>query len=586
MTIEAEAARAENAGGSADPDGPTPPGRRRLLLPLLLVGGWLLATAWRIWLARHALMPFAHTDEDSYLNTARALAGGPGGFSSENETLRRIGYPLLIAPAFLLDRDFVDTYLLVRVINAALNATVLPLAYLLGRRLLGLRPGPALAAAAGAATLPAVAFHATVAMTDAVLGPLLLAWLLAVHRLVERPGPVTAAVCGALAGACHLVHSRGVVIVAGYALLVLALVVRRRLGPAALSAAVLPVLAAALGNEAGVRLLGETVHLLGDPADGNAVRAVTSARGLSQVLASVGTQVWYLMVVTFGLAGLAGAEAVTRLCRRGGDAVSWTFGVALLTTVGVAVGAEVVLAGVPDRVPDAIYARYVQMFAPFWLLAGIGLLFGTAYRPLLRRAGVTVLLLAAGGVLIHVRLAQAVAQDAPLRWGAFSAPDLMALTGGWRQMRPLVGSAIGVAACLLFVLMLATRPRRARTSLLAIVLTALIVVNVATMQVVAQRLIRPLALAGTPTPSVTELGIRPPERVAASTGVPYQLRFNLSHQVTWTEVRWFGDRPPAGTEVVLARWAPGEPDDWDGTRYGFVLVGGDPELKWAGWRRR
>ncbi len=410
MTVEAETIRAEDPDGPVDRRAAAWPDRRRWLLPLLLVGGWLLATAWRIWLARHASMPFAHTDEDSYLNTARALAGGPGGFSSENETLRRIGYPLLIAPAFLLDREFLDTYLLVRVINAALNATVLPLAYLLGRRLLGLRSGPALAAAVGAATLPAVAFHATVAMTDAVLG-----W----------PWHFSSAV-GWARCRCWRRAAGGV---------------------------------AALGNEAGVRLLGDTVHLLGNPASGNAVRALTSVRGLSQVLASVGTQLWYLTVVTFGLAGLAGAEAVTRVCRRGGDAARWTLGMALLTTVGVAVGAEVVLAGVPDRVPDAIYARYVQVFAPFWLLVGVGLLFGAAYRPLLRRVGVTVLLLVVGGTLIRLRLDHAEARGARLRWGGFSAPDLMALTDGWRQMRPLVGSAIGVAGCLLLVLVLAIRRR-------------------------------------------------------------------------------------------------------------------------------
>ncbi|MBX7268091.1 hypothetical protein KIF24_19985 [Micromonospora sp. Llam7] len=136
MTVDAEAIRVAAAAA--------PPRRRPVLplVPLLLVLGWLLGVAWRVWLARNASMPFAHTDEDGYLNTARALAGGPGGFSSENETLRRIGYPLLIAPAFLLDREFVDTYLLVRLINAALNATLLPLGYLLGRRLLGLRRPP------------------------------------------------------------------------------------------------------------------------------------------------------------------------------------------------------------------------------------------------------------------------------------------------------------------------------------------------------------------------------------------------------------------------------------------------------------
>jgi hypothetical protein len=37
--------------------------------------------------------------------------------------------------------------------------------------------------------------------------------------------------------------------------------------------------------------------------------------------------------------------------------------------------------------------------------------------------------------------------------------------------------------------------------------------------------------------------------------------------------------------VVFVRWAPGEPDDWDGTRYGFVRLGGNPEQRWAAWRR-
>ncbi|GIJ81083.1 4-amino-4-deoxy-L-arabinose transferase [Micromonospora phaseoli] len=574
MTAEAEAIRAADAGRSA------PPARRGRVLPLLLVLGWLLGVAWRVWLARHAGMPFAHTDEDGYLHTARALAGGPGGFSSENETLRRIGYPLLIAPVFLPDRDFADTYLIVRIVNAAVNATLLPLAYLLGRRLPGLRRGPALAAATVAATVPAAVFHSAAAMTDAVLAPLLLAWLLAVHRLVERPGPAAAALGGALAGACHLVHSRGLVVVAAYAGLVLALVVRRRLGSAGLLVAVLPVFVAALANEIGVRLLGDTVHLLGNPPAGNDLWAVISGPGLAQVLASTGTQLWYLMVVTFGLAGLGGADAVLRLRRPGDEPGRWTTGVALVVTVGVAVGAEVVLAGVPDRVADAIYARYVQMLAPFWLLVGVGVLFTVAYRSLLRTAAVTVALLAVGGALVHLRLARALAGGAALRHGDFSAPDLAALTGGWQGMRPLVGAAIGVVGCLLLVLV--ARRRRARTVLLA----ALVVVNVATTQVIAERLIRPMADVGTPVPAVADLGIRPVDRVAVSTGVPYQVRYNLGHQVTWTEVPWFADRPPATADVVLARWAPGEPGDWDGTRHGFVRLGGDPARKWAAWRRQ
>ncbi|PZF97566.1 glycosyltransferase family 39 protein [Micromonospora deserti] len=573
------------AGSDVRERAPAPVGapegvRRRWVVPLLLVLGWLLGVAWRMWLARHLTLPIAHTDEDSYLNTARALAGGPGGFSSENGPLRRVGYPMLISPAFLGERDFTASYRLVQLINAMVNATLLPLAYLLGRRLLGLRRRHALVAAVAAATLPAAAFYASVAMIDAVLAPLVVAWLLAVHRWVDRPGPLAAATVGLLVGAFHLLHSRGLVIVAVHAGLVLLLLARRRIRPAAVLAAVLPVLALALVNEAGIRLLGDRVYLLGDPPGGGTLQAVASGRGMLRLVAAVGTQLWYLVVITFGLAGVAWAAAVRELRRpERGDAARWTVGVALVTTVGVAGGASVILAGITSKPLDAIYGRYVQMLGPFWLLVGVGVLLTAAYRVLLRRTAVVVALLVVGAALISARLAYVAARGNSLRYGGFGAPDLMALTGGWREFRPLTGAAVGVAAVL--VLVAAVRVPRLRVPVLA----ALVAVNLATMQVISARLVRPMTAATAPTPLVADLGVRPGERVFASTGVHYILRFNLSHQVTWTDVRWFREEPPAAADVVLVRWAPGEPDDWDGGRYGFVRLGGNPEQHWAAWRR-
>ena len=544
---------------------------RRWLVPVLLVVGWALGVAWRMWLSRHIVLPIAHTDEDSYLNTARALAGGPGGFSSENDLLRRVGYPMLISPAFLGDRDFTDSYRLVQLINAMVNSALLPLAYLLGRRLLELRRSYALLGAVVAATLPATAFYAGVAMIDTVMAPLVLAWLLAVHRWIERPGPLAAASVGLLVGAFHLLHSRGLVIVVVHAGLVLLLLVRRRITPATVLAALLPVLALALVNEAGIRLLGDKVYLLGGTPGGGTVRAVASGPGVVRVGAAVATQLWYLVVITFGMAGVAWAAAVRELWRpRRGDASRWTMGVALVVSVGVASGASVILAGITEKPLDAIYGRYVQMLAPFWLLVGLGVLLTAGQRAVLRRAAVAVALLVAGGALIAVRLAYVASRGHQLRYGGFGAPDLMALTGGWREMRPVVGTLIGVAGCLLLVA--AVRVPRLRLPVLGV----LVVANLATMQVIDQRLVRPMAASTAPTPRVADLGVRPGERVWASTGVHYILRFNLSHQVTWTDVRWFGEQPPAAAQVVFTRWAPGQPDDWDGTAYGFVRLGGNP----------
>ncbi|MFC3501668.1 glycosyltransferase family 39 protein [Micromonospora krabiensis] len=554
--------------------------RRRWLVPLLLVLGWLLGVVWRMWLARHIALPIAHTDEDSYLNTARALAGGPGGFSSENGALRRVGYPMLISPAFLGERDFTESYQLVRLINAMVNAALLPLAYLLGRRLLHLGRPAALLAAAAAATLPATAFYATVAMIDTLMAPLVVAWLLAVHRLVRRPGPLAAATVGALVGAFHLLHSRGVVIVAVHVGLVLLLLVRRRVDRRTAVAAMLPVVALALLNEAVIRLLGDKVYLLGNNPGGGTLRAVASGAGLVNLGAAVGTQLWYLVVITFGTAGVAWAAVVRELRRpRRGDASRWTMGVALVTSVGVAAGASVILAGVTEKAPDAIYGRYVQMLAPFWLLVGLGVLLTAEYRTVLRRAAVAVAVLVAGGGMIAARLAYAESSGHLLRYGGFSAPDLMALTGGWREMRPVVGSLVGIGA--LALLVAAVRVPRLRLPILG----ALVVVNIVTMQVIEQRLVRTMVARTAPTPALADLGVRPGERVWASSGVNYIYRFNLSHQVTWADVRWFDETPPATADVVLVGWKPGAPGDWPGERYGFVRLGGNPTQQWAVWRR-
>ncbi|MET7668650.1 glycosyltransferase family 39 protein [Micromonospora luteifusca] len=569
----------ERPAVAAESTDPAP--ARRWLVPALLVVGWVLSVAWRMWLSRHIVLPIAHTDEDSYLNTARALAGGPGGFSSENDLLRRVGYPMLISPAFLGDRDFSDSYRIVQLINAMANSTLLPLAYLLGRRLLRLRRSHALLGALAAATLPATVFYAGIAMIDTVMAPLVVAWLLAVHRWIGRPGPVAAATVGLLVGGFHLLHSRGLVIVAVHAGLVLLLFVRRRISPPAVLAALLPVLAMALVNEAAIRYLGNKVYLLGSTPGGGTVEAVASVQGVVRVGAGVATQLWYVVVITFGMAGVAWAAAVRELWRpRHGDAARWTMGVALVVTVGVAGGASVILAGITGKPLDAIYGRYVQMLAPFWLLVGLGVLLTASRRVVLRRAAVAVALLIGGGALIAVRLAYVASQGHRLRYGGFSAPDLVALTAGWREMRPVIGSLVGIAGCLLLVA--AVLVPRLRLPMLGV----LVLVNLATMQVIDQHVVRPAIASTAPTPRVADVGVRPGERVWASTGVHYVLRFNLSHQVTWTDVRWFGNQqPPAAAQVVFARWAPGEADDWDGTAYGFVRLGGNPVQHWAAWRR-
>ena len=81
-----------------------------------------------------------------------------------------------------------------------------------------------------------------------------------------------------------------------------------------------------------------------------------------------------------------------------------------MVTVGVAGGASVILSGITGKPLDAIYGRYVQMLAPFWLLVGLGVLFTAGWRVVLRRAAVAVALLVGGGALIAARLAYVASQ--------------------------------------------------------------------------------------------------------------------------------------------------------------------------------
>src|SRR5271154_3895151 len=187
---------------------------------VLVAAGWLRQVGVRAWFSRGQSVPLANPDESAYLIAARVLAGGPATDFSYS-TLYQGGYPLLIAPVYWFTSNAVTVYHAVLLINAAVSALLMPLAYVTGRRLGLVRPA-AYALAMVTALLPAGLFYAEYAMTDAIYPVLVLAWLLTVHSwLTARSirGQYLAAVGSALlAGYAYAVHSRGTVIVAGYVL--------------------------------------------------------------------------------------------------------------------------------------------------------------------------------------------------------------------------------------------------------------------------------------------------------------------------------------------------------------------------------
>jgi len=57
--------------------------KTRWVILALLLAAWAGGVLWRLWLGHPIVTPIGHADEDSYLNAARAIGGGPAGFSSE-----------------------------------------------------------------------------------------------------------------------------------------------------------------------------------------------------------------------------------------------------------------------------------------------------------------------------------------------------------------------------------------------------------------------------------------------------------------------------------------------------------------------
>ena len=199
---------------------------------LLVAVGWLVEFGLRVWFSRGQSVPLANPDESAYLIAGRVLAGGPATDFSYS-TLYQAGYPLLIAPVYWFTSNTVTVYHAVLVINAAISALLMPLAYVMGRRLGLVRPA-AYAVAAVAALLPAGLFYSEFAMTDAIYPVLVLAWLLTVHTWLTarsaRGQYAAAAGSALLAGYAYAVHSRGAVIVLSYVAVGL-LIAWRRLAP-------------------------------------------------------------------------------------------------------------------------------------------------------------------------------------------------------------------------------------------------------------------------------------------------------------------------------------------------------------------
>ena len=555
------------------------------------MAGWLVQAGLRAWLSRAQMVPLATPDESAYLIAARVFAGGvPANFSYS--TLYPAGYPLLVTPVFWFTSNPVTAYHAVLLgINAPISALVMPLGYLACRRL-GLERPAAFGVAMVAALLPAALFYSQYAMTDAIYPVLVLAWLLAVHSwLTARSvrGQYAAAIGSALlAGYAYAVHSRGAVMVAGYAVTGL-LIAWRRLVPrrTAVAAAValgLPLGAAYLLN----RHLSSVMYPSGPRTlAGEALIRLRTVHGVIFVLEMAAGQLWRFVLDGWGVAALGLAAAVFVIFQRTARAdvrvmAALAAGVALVTAITSP-------AALPPTQPQAwASGRYLDGLVVAFFLVGAAVLLRAPRRLVLVYAACVVPPTLLAAIVVTVYAGASVPTSGFGAAFVFAEPAV--LTQDWTRASVLLATVVTFvllgAACLVAVSRFGSRWR---AGVLCAGLGA--VSLVASLQMTSH-----ISQASTPgqerniTALVTGTGLKPGQHLAIGTGLSWETWMPQAYEVWWTPLQFFtagSQAPPADATVVEVAWPAGQPASasWPQAPAGWRVVLADRIDGWVAWRR-
>lgn len=566
-------------GDRADQVG-RPTGGRALALALLL--GYLLQVGYRLLLTIPMSFPTVSPDEGTYLVLSRVLAG----YSPTALPAAQVipgGYPLLISPALRLADNATSAYHLVMAANALLNSLVLPLAYVLLRRLGLARRGSYLVATLITLLTPVV-FYAEFAMSDTVLPVMMLCWVISLHILFSdapsdhsperglRRRCLFGAAAGISAGCAMATHDRGGVMVAVTALALLAALVKgwvpRRAAVVALAGLALGVLGAELLNSYLLARFDTVPSAVADAV----LKGLFNPHLLPRTTLRFLGQIWYFVISTWGVGGLGLVLTAAVLLRSGSERpVRLLAAVALLTFAGIDLAAAAALPN-DHRIDDWIYARYLSTMVPVFFAVGAVGLAQCTRRVLLRAAALT------AAVTAGIALALVVVLGDRLHKGVFSSwgmPDALFL--GWRPGHLSLPLAT-LSACLLLLVAVAAVLRFGRRALVPLAVCGM-VFAVAETVVVSRTVSYPRMTAHHFSgPGFTEAaGIRPGDNLVLDSGVEwYLLRaqpFEVYQGRTWN-LKLLKKRAavPAGATVVVvprqdasaplaASW-PGAPSGW------------------------
>jgi hypothetical protein len=594
---------------------PREPGARSRRWIVLLAAGWLIQVGLRVWFSRHQSMPLANPDETAYLLAARVLAGGPGGDLSFS-TLYQGGYPLLITPAFWFASDPGTVYHIVLVINALVSALILPLGYLTCRRL-GLGRPLAYGVATAAALLPAGFFYSEYAMTDAIFPVLTLAWLLATHTwltAVSARGRCAAAATSALLAAyAYSTHARGMVMLAGLAV-VGAFVAWRRPGArfSVLVAGLTGLVAAAAGWALNHHLT-VTIYPEGTRSFSSAVRTrLDSVHGVIHVLEMAAGQLWRLVMDSWGIAGIGLVAALAVILRRD-VRPELRLMAALSVGVTTAIGCLTPAALPLDQGEAWASGRYLDGMIIVFFLAGSVMLLRARMRLILACAAVSAGLFLLAAVTVSVYIGTAVPTSG--FGSAFNFAEPAVLTWNWTQANVPLATAVTLVMLAVW-LGFAAALRRWRDDGMASgvsgvpgifgAFASLSARGVIRVQLVFWALVAAVSLVAVSqmTSQVSQAGtlnaqaasailrasdLKPGEHVAVDLNLSWQLWIPQSFEISWTALEFFksaSQPPPAGVSVVELAWPNGQPAQasWPDAPPGWRVIGSDRGYDWVVWR--
>ena len=580
------------------------PLRRNWLFALLLVAGWLCQAGLRAWFSRAQAVPLDNPDETAYLIAARVLAGGPAAPFSGN-TLYQGGYPLLITPVYWFTSSPAAVYHAVLLINAAVSAAVMPLGYLLCRRL-GLGRPAAYGVAMVAALLPAGFFYSEYAIADAIFPVITLAWLLATHSWLVATSPrgqyAAAVGSAALSGYAYAVHPRGLVLLAGFAAVAVFIAWRRPAARVSVAAAMLTVLVTVCAGWALDRYLTSALYPKGTRnLSGQLEDRLASAYGAIHVAEMAGGQLWRLVLDSWGIAGIGLVAAVAVAVRGGLRGSSPPAGTArrgvrtdLRVMASLAVGVTV---GIACIAPAALPAdqrqtwasgRYLDGMIVTFFLVGAVVLLRAAARPILVFAG------CAAGLTMVAALTVAVYAGTSLPTGfgkRFNFGEPAVLTQDWSQASVLVATAAALALLLLWVVFaLLARRVRVLACVLGAAVAAVSLVAVAQITAYCSRVDQAWAQSMGASEMTAVDGLKPGEHIALAYGIGGDLRLAQAFEVSSTQVQFFHplhQPPPVGATVVEAAWPAGQPApaSWPDAPAGWRIVAANRLGSWVAWRR-